>query len=217
MDAYLDHDFIETPEGFLFCVVGCVHPKDRVLAYLKYVPDTSGKWGRGQRRFRRTMLTYSIPQVLGNIEMLKTSYPQYVFNSRILNITMSAVPRRLIKEHFKPRKRLRQLLLSSAKDDLEKDAVDLVDELSNESAVDRSSFGITGSVLTGIHNVNFSDIDITVYGLDNGTRVMNAVKSRFEDASSDIKPLHGALYSRTVKRWTQNYGFSIEEAKSPWR
>jgi predicted nucleotidyltransferase len=212
MDTYFDRDFVETPEGFLFCVIGCVHPKDRVIAYLKYVPDVAGKWGREQRRFRRTMQTYSIPQVLSNIEMLKQDYPQYVFNSRILNIMMSAVPRRLVKKHFKPRERLSQLLVSSVKDDLEKDVVDLVNELSQDSGVDRSSFGITGSVLTDIHHVDFSDIDITVYGLGNSTKIKKAVKSKFNDQSSNVKPLNGVVYSRTAARWIQNYGLSSEEA-----
>ena len=213
MDTYFDRDFIETPEGFLFCVVGCVHPRDRVIAYLKYVPDSNGKWGSEGRRFRRTMQTYSVLQVLSNIEMLKQKYPQYVFNSRVLGIMMSAVPRWLVKRHFKPREQLSQLLVSSSRDELEQDIVDLVDKLSEDSKVDKSSFGITGSVLTDIHHEDFSDIDITVYGLSNSTKIKNAVLSNFNDSSSYVKPLADAVYSRTVARWRRNYGFSLEKAK----
>ncbi|MCS7385528.1 MAG: hypothetical protein NDF55_02140 [archaeon GB-1867-005] len=33
-----DRDFIESKKGMLFCVVGNVHPKDRAISYLKYIP-----------------------------------------------------------------------------------------------------------------------------------------------------------------------------------
>src|SRR5947199_7270211 len=39
-----DRDFVETREGFFFCLVGYVHPPDRYLAYLKYTPAAAGKW-----------------------------------------------------------------------------------------------------------------------------------------------------------------------------
>jgi predicted nucleotidyltransferase len=103
-------------------------------------------------------------------------------------------------------------LISSTKDELEHDAVDLVNRLSQDSKVDKSSFGITGSVLTDIHHSDFSDIDVTVYGLSNSTKIKNAVLSNFNDSSSHVKPLTDAVYSRTVARWRQNYGFSLEEA-----
>ena len=212
MDTYFDRDFIETPEGFLFCVIGCVHPRDRVISYLKYVPDPEGKWGREERRFRRTMQTYSVPQVLSNVEMLKEKYPQYVFNSRVMSITMSAVPKRLVSRHYKPRERLSQLLMCNVRDELEQDVVALVNELSQESKVCKPSFGITGSVLTDTHHVDFSDIDITVYGLSNSTKIKNAILSKFDDSSSNFKPLTGVVYSRTVARWKQNYGLTSQEA-----
>jgi len=37
-----DRDFVETAEGFFFCLVGYLHPPDRYTAYLKYTPAESG-------------------------------------------------------------------------------------------------------------------------------------------------------------------------------
>ena len=48
MEKPKDRDFVETVESFLFCVVGYLHPPDKVTAYLKYVPDTEGKWRKGE-------------------------------------------------------------------------------------------------------------------------------------------------------------------------
>ena len=39
-----DHDFIRTEENYLFCVIGYSHPEDRIISYLKYVPNITGKW-----------------------------------------------------------------------------------------------------------------------------------------------------------------------------
>ena len=38
-----DRDFVETAEGFFFCLVGYLHPPDRYTAYLKYTPAESGR------------------------------------------------------------------------------------------------------------------------------------------------------------------------------
>lgn len=213
MRTYLDRDFLETPEGFLFCVVGCVHPRERVIAYLKYVPNRSGRWGRGGQRFRRTMEFYSVPQVLNNIEMLRAEFPQYVFRSRVMNIMMSAVPWRLIVHHYRPTDRLFELFSSPARDELEQDMVDFVQKLSCESGVDRRRFGVTGSVLTGIHQVSFSDMDITVYGLDNAIKVKNTLLREFGRSDSDIRLPQGEARERMLQHWMQRYGPSPAEVE----
>jgi len=210
---YLDRDYLETPEGFLFCVVGCVHPRDRVIAYLKYVPSQGGKWGRGDRRFRRMMDVYSVPQVLKNVEMLRAQFPQYVFRSRVMNIMMSAVPRRLIIRHHRPSKRLSELFVAHERDELEQDVVDFVNRLSHDSGVDRGCFGVTGSVLTGIHQASFSDIDITVYGLENTMKVKNILLREFRRGDSDIQRPQGEEGERIFQHWARNYGLSPTEVE----
>jgi hypothetical protein len=210
---YLDRDFLETPEGFLFCVVGCVHPKDRVIAYLKYVPSQDGRWGQGNRRFRRTMDVYSVPQVLKNVEMLRTQFPQYVFRSRVMNILMSAVPRRLIVRHYRPAQRLSELFRSHGRDGLEQDVIDFVHRLSHDSGVDQGCFGVTGSILKGIHQMSFSDIDITVYGLENTLRVRNVLLKEFRCSDSDIRLPQGEERERMLGHWARNYGLSLVEVE----
>ena len=213
MKMYLDRDFLETPEGFLFCVVGCVHPRDRAIAYLKYVPSQDGKWGRNDRRFRRTMEVYSVPQVLSNVEMLRAEFPQYVFRSRVLNILMSAVPRRLIVRHYRPSERLAELIASNRRDELEQDVVDFVHRLSQNSGVDQEYFGVTGSVLTGIHQASFSDMDITVYGLENTIKVKDTILREFGCSNSEIQPPQGEARDRMLQHWARNYGLSPDEVK----
>jgi predicted nucleotidyltransferase len=208
---YLDRDFLETPEGFLFCVVGCIHPRDRAIAYLKYVQNPDGKWGSGSRRFRRTMDAYTVPQVLDNVEMLRARFPEYVFNSRVLNIVISAVPKRRVVGHFRPRERLSGLLASSQRDELEHDVAAFVTTLSRESGVKLECFGVTGSILTRIHNIGFSDMDITVYGSDHAAKVKATIIQEYRQNDSDIKLPEGQNRSRMLERWRKHYSLSQVE------
>ncbi|MEM2875979.1 MAG: hypothetical protein QXL67_03380, partial [Candidatus Bathyarchaeia archaeon] len=67
--------------------------------------------------------------------------------------------------------------------------IDFVDFLSDLSAVPKSCFGVTGSILLGIHNPEFSDIDLTVYGYLNSKKVKDSVLEAFSDGVSLIKRL----------------------------
>ncbi|MCJ7633476.1 hypothetical protein MUP77_13955 [Candidatus Bathyarchaeota archaeon] len=184
-----------------------------MIAYLKYVPSEDGKWGQNLRRFRRTMESYSVIQVLNNIEMLKTQYPRYVFKSKVMKIQMSAVPHRDIVHHYRPTTALSEIFNSCTGDELEQDVVDFINKLSQESDVDHRNFGVTGSILTGIHNVSFSDMDITVYGLKNSIKVKNSLLQEYGRKTSTINFPQGAIHGRMVRRWAQHYNLPLDEAR----
>ncbi len=209
---YLDRDFVKTPEGLLFCVVGCVHPRDRALAYLKYVPSDEGQWASKDGRYSRTMQAYTVPALLGNIEDLRLHFPQYVFNSKVMGIQMSAVPRKHITVHYRPSIKLGQLFQSKSRDELEERVVRLVCRLSEASGIEKESFGVTGSVLLGIHSQEFSDMDIVVYGHSNTLSVQKVLQTFLSSEDSLIKPLRGRALKEMLLRWTQSHQISFEDA-----
>jgi len=184
--AFRDRDHLQSPEMLYFTTVGNVHPKDRVFSYLKYIPDKSGRWGR-RRKYRRAMEAYSTLQIGRCLDFLKRDYPQYVFHSNLQNLTFSAVPKKFITQHFQPERKLQQLLRKHELDSLEKRVVDLIHVLADRSGVGLCSFGVTGSVLLGIHRTEFSDIDLTVYGKRNGVALKDALTCLFRDKHSSIK------------------------------
>jgi predicted nucleotidyltransferase len=207
-----DRDFLRTREGFLFCVVGYAHPRNRVISYLKYIPSSDGLWTGGGKRYARTMPNYTIPSLLSNIEMLKKNYPQYVFHSRVFNVEMSAVPHNCIAEYFLPEVKLQTLLASNKLDLLQKETVELVSIISSESGVSKYDFGITGSILTDIHNPLFSDIDLTICGGTNAWKVREALKQ-----TSDISFLHKSCEKRTLDHWLKNYSLTVSEAETIYK
>ena len=210
---FRDRDFIETDNGFLFCVVGGIHPVNRVIAYLKYVPNQTGKWGRGKRRFKRVLRNYTIPALSETLDFLREEYPEYLFFSRPFHVQMSGVPLRKIAARFLPEVRLRDLLKSNELDNLEEKLITLIELLSQKSGVGRGGFGVTGSILLSIHQTAFSDLDILVYGRSNSLQVKKALISMYKDASSRVIKLSGDHLADWCNSKVGAYPLSYNEAK----
>lgn len=210
--AYRDRDFVSTPEGLLFCVVGNVHPKDRVIAYLKYMPHEEGRWGR-EKRYARVLESYTTPSVQETLRMLEDRYPGYLYRSKALSMRISAVPLRFVETHYKPEVRLAHLLASdrTSLDPLEKKAVDFVKIISGESGVDTRLLGVTGSILPGIHNPAFSDIDLVVYGRENTLQLKETMKGLYK--KSVAHRFNGPFLDEWAVRKSKQFPVSPSEAK----
>ncbi|MHA1333605.1 MAG: nucleotidyltransferase domain-containing protein [Candidatus Odinarchaeia archaeon] len=193
-----DRDFILTKDGLIFCVVGYVHPEDRIISYLKYVPNNLGKWKRAGENYYRVIPYYSAPQVAETFNFLEHNYPKYLFYSKYDNITFTAVPLADIEKYFRADLKLRSLKDKKNLDTLEYKAVRLVNILAKEAGVPFSDFGITGSILLGMHNPDFSDIDLIVYGAENVVKVKEAIKKL------KMKNIIHNLSERYKTQWIQN-------------
>jgi predicted nucleotidyltransferase len=212
MRGFRDRDFLQTREKFFFCVVSPFHPSDRVISYLKYVPSKLGVWGRGEERFKRVMRAYTIPNLLETFSVLERSYPHYLFYSPVYNITMTAVPHEYVMKHFKPEEKLAQLFQTSHLDSLQRKLLRLVSFLAEASNVSLNSFGVTGSILLDIHRPEFSDFDITVYGLKDSLAVKNALTEAYSSSSSMVQ----CFKEKALKAWcakkARRYPLTPDEA-----
>jgi len=212
MRKFRDRDFIQTREGFFFCVVGPFHPSDRVISYLKYVPSELGVWGRRGKRFRRAMRAYTIPSLLETFNLLERDHPHYLFYSPFYNITMTAVPHECVAKHFKPEEKLAQLLQATRLDSLQKKLLRLASFLAEISGVSLRFLGVTGSILLNIHRPEFSDIDLTVYGLKNGLEVKGALTEAYSSLSSPVHRLEGEALKAWCESKAQSFPLTIGEA-----
>jgi len=212
MRKYRDRDFLRTKEGFFFCVVGPSHPTDRIISYLKYVPSESGLWGKGEKRFKRVMRSYTIPNLLETFSILERNYPHYLFHSSFLNITLTAVPKKYIVEHCRPEEKLTQLERVSRLDALQKKVTRLASFLTEISNVPHHFFGVTGSILLNIHQAGFSDIDMTVYGLKNSLAVREALVKNYGLSWSSVKRLKGEAIKDWCARKATRYPLTFKEA-----
>jgi predicted nucleotidyltransferase len=208
MRGFRDRDFIQTSEGFFFCVIGPLHPPKRVISYLKYVPSRSGIWGKGEKRFSRILKNYTIPNLLKTFTFLKQDYPHYLFRSPIDNITLTAVPHQNIETHFMPEKKLAQLRLASQLDSLQDKLIRFTSFLGEIGDVPSRSFGVTGSLLLDIHQPEFSDLDITVYGIKYSWALKNVLAERSE---LQIKHLAGKPLEKWCVKKSKQYPLTPAE------
>jgi hypothetical protein len=165
----VEGDFVETVDGLLFAVKGLFHPEGLVIAYLRYVSDAEGDRKRGGKRYRRV---YDLEETT---RFLSKRYPHYVHHIANLGLTLQAVPMERLAKIYKPQERLRELM-ANPRTDLEGVVSKFVTSLSDESGVPLEDFGVSGSILVDLASYD-SDVDIIVYGEDEGHRVYMTIKT----------------------------------------
>lgn len=208
----LDRDFIQTIEGFYFCIVGYVHPPNRVLAYLKYIPSESGKWKFENQPLQRMLPFYSAQAVIDTFQFLKKNYGHYLFHDKVNNMTFSAVPFDFIKKYYSAKKELGRIVKSKNLDPLQSKLKSFVNTLSHLSGVPIAAFGITGSILLNIHNPDFSDMDVTIHGHENALKVKQTMKTIRSEGHTDIVPLNLTEREKWQKDKAQRFGMSQDDA-----
>jgi predicted nucleotidyltransferase len=173
-------DLIESNGNVVFDVKGLVHPPRRVIAFLRYVSDPNGNRERGGKRYKKY---YALAK---RYDLLKREYPQYLVNDPVFNTLLCEVPVEDIKHHYQPVYGLKNLRNSNNLDEAEKAALQFMEILKENTGVQWSKLGISGSILVNLHGAA-SDIDLVVYGTESGYRVQASMKEMLEDKSSPFK------------------------------
>jgi predicted nucleotidyltransferase len=170
---------IEPRAGRICTVKGLVHPPDRVVAYLRYVPDPRGERGRGRERYRRV---YSVAEQ----EMaLRAHGISYSVDDLAFGVAVDAVPWQDVVRVYDPCERLQQLRERQPSDPLAQDALALAELVRDAAGASPTALGLTGSLLLDLHTPA-SDIDLVVYG-DHECRKVHAALSRLlDDPSSGL-------------------------------
>jgi len=204
-----DRDFIETKEGMFFCVTDYLHPPDKYTAYLKYSPAPVGKWGSGEICYRRELEYYHVSQVADTIAYLERNYPHYVHYCPVRDIKFSLIPQEYVKKYYLPEQRLPEIL-DAPRDPLEEEVRAFVCEIIACTGIAEKDFGVTGSILLGIHNPQFSDIDLLVYGLEDAQKVRAALKG---GRSARIRPVTGEALEEWCDSIAKHFPLTREEAR----
>ena len=174
---------VQTTDGLFFTVKGLLHPPDRVIAYLRYLPDLQGDRERDGVRYRRV---YHFGE---QQEILQARYPDYLSPDPVLGIRVQSVPRRLIHTVYDPCDYLATLRQRGPADVVEEHALALaalLQENQKSKIENRKFLGVSGSVLIGMHRPD-SDIDLVVYGEAAGRAVHRALGCLLDDSSSDLR------------------------------
>lgn len=158
-DRVRDRDIFRDHENRLFVVLGYIQPLDRVLSYLKYVPNQDGTWTAGGIRYRRAFWG----SVESTVEGMAILPKDYIIEDNHFRTQLVEPPRDIIREYFSPEQRLTEIL-EGPRDSLEDTVKRAAETLHDELEIPLSALGIAGSILWKGHDAVRSDINMNIYG-----------------------------------------------------
>jgi predicted nucleotidyltransferase len=193
--GFLEGYFIMTDDDCIFEVKGDLHPVDRVIAYLRYIPSKNGdRCSSGGVRYKKV---YSLQE---RELSLSEKYPHYLWHDERHGRVLQSVPINRIAFVLNPVVCMSQMRdMSTHLDNLQKASLKLASLLVEKAGVSWLDVGITGSQLAGLALVN-SDIDLVVYGSKPARKVFRLLRDRGE--SFGIKRYSGKkLEDHVTFRW----------------
>jgi predicted nucleotidyltransferase len=143
----------------MFVTLGYIQPSDRILSFLKYVPDIEGKWQEGDTRYKR-MFWGSVDSTVEGMSKLPQNYT--VFDSHF-QTELVEPPRTMVKDYFSSEKRLIEII-EEPKDTLEDLVKKAAETIHDGLNMSMDCIGISGSILWKGHNPKYSDINMNIYG-----------------------------------------------------
>jgi len=162
--------FIITSDNLMFEVKGIVHPHDRVIAYVRYVPNIEDS-SSSDSVFRKI---YNLRE---REEYLSNGFLEYLWFSKSHGRVLQAVPHKKIVQVLDPVEHMNQI--RSEKSALSIATSNLIELLIDITGIDRLEIGVTGSQLVGVAT-EISDIDLVVYGKSTCRKFYNRLRKNFD-------------------------------------
>ena len=171
-----DRDIFHDVEGRVFVVLGYIQPTDRILSFLKYIPDPSGNWQSGDIKYKR-IFWGSVSSTVDGMDLLP---PNYTIKDRQFGTDLLEPPKETVAKYFSPEIRLMEIIESGPNDPLEELAMRSADTLHDALGISYDHIGVAGSVLWKGHNLERSDINMNIYGFDTSWTLHNNYESLIE-------------------------------------
>lgn len=188
MNKAREGDFLETVEGLIFDVKGVCHPPDRIISFVRYIPDVEGERERDGRGYRKV---YELEE---RFRFLRERFPQYVYFDPIFNRELQGVRHEDIARVYRPEERLKEIL-ENPRDEIEENVASLVEVL----GIPVEKVGVSGSILVGLNTVG-SDLDIIVYGEEWCRKAYTELRRLREDGVVQPFDVEGAR-EKALFRW----------------
>ncbi len=177
--------FIKTSDNLIFEVKGVIHPHDRIIAYVRYVPNSDSS-------FRK------IYDLREREEYLSNGFLGYLWFSKTHGRILQAVPHKKIVQVLNPIEHMDQI--RNDKSALSIATSNLVELLIDNTGIDRTEIGVTGSQLVGVATET-SDIDLVVYGESTCRKFYNRLRKNFDKIPSLERYEGELLDAHVLFRW----------------
>ncbi|MDR2967915.1 MAG: DNA polymerase subunit beta [Methanobacteriaceae archaeon] len=196
-------DFIYTTDDLFFASTNYIHPYNRFISFLRYIPDINGDRKKDGESYSKVTSKKAY-------EYLRKNYPEYLYFCDITQTEMMGVPFKKVKEVIKPENRLKEIKNSYEKgknkdnkklNPLFRKLLDLSDFFHYKAGIPYENLGISGSILPNLQKEDVSDIDFVVYGLNNHRKAMDVFK-KFRDKEIEIPQINKKI---TLNRIQDSY------------
>ncbi len=188
--------FLITDDDHVFEVKGVVHPRNRVVAYLRYLPTSDGnRVSSDGVRYRK------ITSLKEREDYLQKEHSEYVWFDETRGRLLQGVPLNRIAFALDPVDCLRQFRdMGRHSSSLQQASLDLAQILIDITGIEWRTIGLTGSQLVGLASSE-SDIDLVIYGEEPARKVHSILKERFHGIE-DLSWYTGELLDKhTTFRW----------------
>jgi uncharacterized protein len=173
-------DLIRTKSNVVFDVKGLLHPKDKVVAFPRFIPSATGtRKGNGATYGK----VYSLDE---RFKYLQDNHPDLIILDPVFGETLCEVPVNQIADLYQPTKKLAHLRTAKQHSKLEGKALRLATTLKEKADIPWNAIGISGSIMVGL-TTETSDIDPLVYGVKNSRKVYTALQQLRQEAASGFK------------------------------
>ncbi|MFX0093156.1 MAG: hypothetical protein ACFFBD_15470 [Candidatus Hodarchaeota archaeon] len=173
--------FVESKEGLFFDVKGIIHPPQFITAFVRYIPlnllPSSILESRHTTvRNIRSKSYLKVYDLKERYNILSEHFPDYLKFDESINLLLQGVPITRLKTVFDPRQYFSLYKNTLDEAPLPLAARKFVNALESFGIQD---VGVTGSLLVNLHTAS-SDLDLVVYGIQNGLKTWNVMENLFE-------------------------------------
>ena len=183
-------DFIFTSDDLFFATTTYLHPQDRILSFLRYIPDQNGDRLLNSKKYSKVDSKQAY-------DFLGKYFQDYLFDCEITGVQMMGVPKERIEKILQPTERLNEIMECEERNELLEKVVKLANTFHDYTGLSYDKMGISGSILPGLYKASASDIDFVIYGLKNHRMIMNAF--------AEIKEHNGILEGIGEDYWQKLY------------
>jgi predicted nucleotidyltransferase len=181
---FYEASLIDTKEGIQCKVYSNSHPKGVVIVKPKYIPSSLIEFDGLRKRFLfgKCMTRFNLfkkKEVVKKILFqLKQKYPEYIYNCDKHKNWFLVVPENKIKKFYCTQTGLKELMKvpHNDADDYLKSTKELI-EFILKSGIKIEDIGISHSTLLGNYTPGKSDIDILIFGKENGWNLINFLET----------------------------------------
>jgi len=209
MIRFRDRDAPITEEGIIFRTYGYTHPSNACFCDVEYAPASI--YTTEDPRAVRTGPegTFYKFYADGGLQFIKTKYPDYQILHKAFKKELVGVTEAQAVKVQRPDLRLREILENPPADALIQTLSEIVELIQDNSQLKPKDFGVFGSILHNFYHVDYSDVDLIVYGRHALRELRETLADFYQHKSFPLQnEFAGWDYLQSTKHWYfKNYSF----------